>query len=158
MFLLRCLVVFSIFGLTSSAAAKDLRGHLGVGFNTTLPHAAGLAVAYGLPTGDAAIEVGIEAIAALSIADGTRDVAFAGGRMTYALATEDNMNFYGAAGAGFVTEGDNQNIRLQPALGAQFFLFGLENLGFLAEWGLSIDLGESSSVSGGTGVGLYYYF
>jgi hypothetical protein len=70
------------------------------------------------------------------------------------------MNLYAAAGAGLIF-GDTQALRLEPGVSMEFFLFGLENLGFSAEWGLAIDVGSPSSLSsfaGLPGVGVHYYF
>ncbi len=52
-------------------------------------------------------------------------------------------------------------MRLQPALGAEFFLYGLENLGFSTEWGLNLDLAKTTrvdTISGGPAVAVHYYF
>ena len=159
--LLRSLFVLTALSLSATASAKDLSGKIGVGFNNTLPHMTGLSAKYGIPTGDPAIQVGVEAIGAFSATDGAGNDFFAGGRLSYALATEDNLNLYAAAGAGLKSTGEDQNVRIQPALGVEFFLFGLENLGFIAEAALNIDLGESTAIytlSGSPVVGLYYYF
>ena len=52
-------------------------------------------------------------------------------------------------------------MRLQPVIGAEFFLYGLENLAFLVEWGLTIDLGSENRVyttSTAPSAGVHYYF
>jgi hypothetical protein len=45
-------------------------------------------------------------------------------------------------------------------MGADFFLFGLENLGFTIEWGLNIDVGPTSGVSttAAAAAGAHYWF
>ena len=52
-------------------------------------------------------------------------------------------------------------MRVQPAVGAQFFFFGLENLGFSVEWGVNADFGEGYRVATfGTGpaAAVHYWF
>ncbi len=150
-----------LLSLPATASAKDLRNRFGLGYQNQFPPIGGLALKYWLPTGEPSVNVAIEAVAGLSLIDGASDAMFFGGRLLYAFVTEDNMNLYGAAGAGFMTQGQLQNIRLQPAVGVEWFFFGLENLGFVAEMGASIDLGESTkffTVSGGPGIGAHYYF
>jgi len=150
-----------LLALPLNASAKDLRNRFGVGFQNQLPPLGALSLKYWLPTGSPAVNVAVEGVAGLSLIDGAADEMFFGGRLLYAFVTEDNMNLYGAAGAGFMTEGEIQNVRLQPALGVEFFFFGLENLGFVCEMASTIDLGNSTklfTVSGGPGVGAHYYF
>jgi hypothetical protein len=64
-------------------------------------------------------------------------------------------------GAGIWGEGNTNSLRLQPVVGAEFFLYGLENLGFLVEWGLTVDLGSENRVyttSTAPSAGVHYYF
>ena len=150
-----------LLSLPLNAHAKDLRNRFGVGFQNQLPPLGALSLKYWLPTGSPAVNVAVEGVAAVSVDDNSADEMFFGGRLLYAFVTEDNMNLYGAAGAGFMTLGDLQNVRLQPALGVEFFFFGLENLGFVAEVATTLDLGEATklfTVSGGPGIGVHYYF
>ncbi len=146
-----------------AAQAKDLRNRFAVGFNNQFGHAASLSARYGLPWNDEAINLQLEILAGVDLDsdDTTTDAVSAGARLLYALVAEDNMNLYAAAGLGWVSYDGAAAVRLQPGLSAQFFLFGLENLGFSADWGLSIDLGTPSAISSFTsvpGMGLHYYF
>jgi hypothetical protein len=158
-------------GLVTAAAllaapavqAKDLRNRVGVGFNNQFGQAASLSARYGLPMPDQVINLQLEVLAGVDIASGsdTTDAVSAGARLLYGLVAEDNMNLYAAAGLGWVSYGETSAVRVQPGLSAQFFLFGLENLGFSADWGLSIDLGNPvalSSFTSAPGMGLHYYF
>ncbi len=158
---MRWLLALSLLTLPSIAQAKDLRNRFGLGFNNQIGHIPALSMRYWLPAPSPAINVAVELDGGLSIVDSAADAMFLGGRVLYGFVTEDNMNLYAAIGAGFMTLGEEQDLRIQPALGTEFFFFGLDNLGFAAEWGLSVDLGESSklyTVSGGPGIGVHYYF
>ena len=90
--------------------------------------------------------------------------------MLFAFLAEDNLNLYAGVGAGYAGFDDGSRaVRAQPALGVEFFLFGLENLGLSAEFGVNVDVGISSSgidVTTGAGpdassfaaIGVHYYF
>jgi hypothetical protein len=97
--------------------------------------------------------------------DTTQDAISAGARLLYGLVAEDNMNLYAAAGLGWVSytdaSGSTSALRVQPGLSAEFFFFGLENLGFSADWGVAIDLGKPTGVASYAsvpGMGVHYYF
>lgn len=154
--------------LPSPALAKDLNGKLGVGFNQSLGYASSagsvssLSLRYGLPTGKPTVNVQIELDGGVDVSSaGTRFLG--GGRFLYGVVAEDNMNLYLGAGVGYLYDGPDATsfVRVQPALEAQFFPFGLENLGFTAGIGLSVDLGSElglTTVGGAPNVGMHYYF
>lgn len=150
-----------LLALPSVAHGKDLRERVGVGFNNQFSHVSALSVKYGLPAPEPAINIQIEAVGGFEIVDGASDNLFVGLRGLYGLVAEDNMNLYVAGGVGYLARGQVDGVRIQPAFGTEFFFFGLENLGFTAEWGVNIDLGEGSEVNTPTGapaVGFHYYF
>ena len=44
-------------------------------------------------------------------------------------------------------------------MGADFFLFGLDNLGFTVEWGLNLDTGGTGlGTAAAVGAGVHYWF
>lgn len=146
-----------------AAQAKDLRKRFGVGFTEQVGGFPSIAVRYGLPMPNEVMNLQVE-LAAGFFADGddtTTDGVSAGGRLLYALVAEDNMNLYAEAGLGWNSVAGDNALRVQPGLGVQFFFFGLENLGFSADWGICIDLGKPTGVatwSSAPGLGLHYYF
>lgn len=153
----------------SPAAAKDQNGHVGLGFNQQLgfTSSAGsltaLSVRYGIPTGSPTINFQVEANAGVDVAQaGTRAVG--GLRFLYGVVAEDNMNLYAGAGVGYLFDGvtpDSSVVRVQPGLEAEFFPYGLENLGFTVGVGLNVDIGSSfglTTVGGAPNVGMHYYF
>ncbi len=164
-------LVTPLLCLSHDAAAKDLRGRIGAGFNQQFGHVSALSVRYAIPTKSHAINVHIEANFGLDTASeptpdpdnndfvSNRSV-FSGGRVLYGVVAEDNMNLFVGGGVGMLTNSDSNTIRLQPSMGADFFLFGLDNLGFTVEWGLNIDTGGSPGVetAAAVGAGVHYWF
>lgn len=146
--------------LSTTAQAKDLGNRLAVGANAHLGSVPALSVRYGLPTGKEELNIQVEVLAGVRATAGTSTDALAGGRVLYGMVAEDNMNLFVGAGAGLHVQADEPVFRLQPVMGADFFLFGLENLGFTAEWGLNVDLGDPSTVatSASIGGGVHYWF
>ena len=144
----------------ASAHAKDLRGRFGLGFNHSFGAASTLSARYGLPMPEPAINILVEADGGVDTTATATQSLFLGGRVLYAFVVEDNMNLYAAGGAALITGPATQTIRVQPALSAEFFLFGLENLGFTAEWGVNLDIGDKPGVTttASPGVGLHYWF
>lgn len=148
-----------------SAAAKDLRKRPGLGFTGRIGDHTALSARYGLPMPSAVMNVLVEVDAGFTT-DGRADTSdgfIAGGRALLSVVAEDNMNLYVSAGAAYVTyDGSkSQAVRVQPGLSAEFFLFGLENLGFSADWGVSLDLGSPMAVTSfgaGPGLSVNYYF
>ena len=143
-----------------TADAKDLRSRLAIGANAHLGSVPALSVRYGLPTGNPAVNVQLEALAGFWTVTDSPANATAGGRLLYGVVAEDNMNLFLGAGAGVNVVAGDAAFRLQPVMGADFFLFGLENLGFTAEWGINVDLGSSTAAgtSASLGGGVHYWF
>jgi hypothetical protein len=139
------------------ALAKDLRGRVGVGFHSQLGQMSALSARYALPMPKPTQNVQVELDVGLDVSTEATNY-MGGGRVLYGFLAEDNLTLYGAAGAAWI--GGENNLRVQPALGAEFFLFGLENLGFSAEWGLNLDMGENSGVRtvGAAAAGVHYWF
>ena len=151
------------------ASAKDLNGRVGVGFSeqftgtTGVPGLTEVSVRYGIPSGQPTLNVQMELDAGVDYSGGALGAA-GGLRFLFGAVAEDNMNLYVGAGVGYVYSGldpDLSAVRIQPGLEAQFFLFGLENLGFTAGVGLNVDIGAATritTVGGAPMVGMHYWF
>jgi hypothetical protein len=123
----------------ANAGAKDLSSRLGIGYSDqfgldrSLPS---LAMRY-YPNADYGI------MGAIGV-DTTKDASRfgAGAKIVKIVFREDNLNFYTGAGAAIVsqeTAGKNSSgFDLNGVAGAEFFLPGLENLGFSFEAGVGI--------------------
>ncbi len=148
--------------LPGSAHAKDLRQRVGVGFSNQFGHLSSLSVKVGMPTSNPAVNIQAQLVGGYSVLNNTSPAWFVGARGLYGFVAEDNMNLYLAGGVGFKADGVDNALRLQPALGAEFFLFGLENLGLSAECGVDLDLlgpgVDTYTFGGAAGVGAHYYF
>jgi hypothetical protein len=145
----------------ATAEAKDLRSRVGVGFHQQFGSVTTLSARYGLPLPKPTQNLQVEAGVGMALEASAPAQFFAGGRVLYAFLAEDNLNLYGAAGAGYALDGNDGYVRLQPALGAEFFLFGLENLGFSVEWGVTVDLGttwRAQTVGTAPNAAVHYYF
>jgi hypothetical protein len=155
-----------ILALVPHADAKDLRSRFGLGLNQQFGDVSALSLRYGLPTAKPTQNIQIEADAGIAVRDNL-SYALVGGRLLYGFVAEDNLNVYGAAGVAYaggtpVGGGSEEYfVRVQPAFGAEFFLFGLENLGFTVEWGLNLDVGSPlgiTTVGSAPAAGFHYYF
>lgn len=155
-----------LLALPTPAFAKDLRNHFGIGFSAPIPvgNASGstelpaLSLKYGFPTGDAKMNVALQADIGLSWTTSESPALYAGGRLSWGVVAEDNMNLFLGLGGGYHAEGEDSFARVQPVLGAEFFLFGLENLGLTAELGLNVDIGAATHLGTAPGVQVHYYF
>ncbi len=155
------------------ASAKDLRGRFAVGFTNQLSPMTSASVKFTFPAKQPTVNVQLQGIAGMALyrARSNNDQFFAGFRLLLSFIAEDNLNVYAGVGAGYAGFSDGSRaVRGQPAVGIEFFLFGLENLGLSAEFGVNVDVGisPSSGIDVGTGVGpdassfgavgLHYYF
>jgi hypothetical protein len=164
-------LLIPLLGLSHNAEAKDLRGRFGVGFNQQLGHVSALSVRYALPTNSHAMNIQLEGNFGLDTAsalqpDGESGAfvsdrrVFSGARLLYGVVAEDNMTLFGAGGVGILTNTDSTTVRFQPSMGADFFLFGLDNLGFTVEWGLNLDTGGNPGIetTASMAAGVHYWF
>lgn len=133
-----------ITSITVTAEAKDLSNRLGIGYkNQSSVDLPGIAVQY-WPGPDLGLS------ATLAIDTQTSNSKFGAMVKLYrVIFPEDNLNFYLGAGAGLLsteTSGQNQSgFEMMGFAGAEFFLPGLENVGFSFEAGTAI-----TSISSGT--------
>ena len=166
----RPLVVASLLALAlllggaGQADAKDLRKRVGIGFNNNFSTLTSVSLKLGLPTNKDTVNLQVQALVGFSIFARSDDLFFAGGRVLLPILAEDNLNLYGALGGGYVrSHAGTDGARIQAVLGVEFFLFGLENLGLSAEFGLNLDLiGRQVDIETTSGtaasVGVHYYF
>ncbi|MCP4870656.1 MAG: hypothetical protein GY898_18290 [Proteobacteria bacterium] len=150
--------------LPSLASAKDLRKKVGIGFNNNFSAVSSLSVKVGLPTAKETVNVQLQGLVGFSLTTTSLETFFAGGRVLLPFVAEDNLNVYGAIGGGYVRFSTaTAAARVQAVIGAEFFMFGLERLGFSAEFGVNLDVApgvfEIGTTSGtAASVGVHYYF
>jgi len=133
--ILSSVLFVSLFGL--SAAAKELGNRLGVGYskNSTLNLPSAAAVYYPTPAWGVFGSLGIDSQSSTSYfaaVGGLRKIIF----------REDNMNFWMGANLGLlsqtVTNTSSSGFDLEALVGGEFFLPGLENLGFNFDTGVAV--------------------
>jgi hypothetical protein len=145
------------------AYSRDLQGRLGVGFNSEFANAyangfriPGASVKYAL-TRDIAVE-GI-----LGIATTTPSNSVVAAKIFKTLFFETNLNFYSMAGLGLINVNSLSGIQLITGFGVEFFMPGLESLGFSMETGISFDNATGSYAIHTLGfsfldAGIHFYF
>ena len=154
-------MLLALLLVSAPADAKDLRSRVGIGFHEQFGSVTALSVRAGLPTGKPTSIIQFEADVGADLSAVTEPKFFAGGRLLFTVVAEDNMNLYLGAGGGYIVDGPDGVVRLQPVAGAEFFFFGLENLGFSVEWGVNVDLGAAwavKTVGSSPAVAAHYYF
>lgn len=128
-------LVFTLLLLSFSAHAKDLSGRLGVGFTNEFANSTwqrpvpAISAKYG-----ASKDLHVLGAVGFNTAD---PAAFTlGGKIFKNIFYETNLNFYAAAGLAYLKLQDS-GIEALGLLGAEFFIPGLDSLGFLFEGGVS---------------------
>jgi hypothetical protein len=147
----------------SDAQARDLQGRLGLGYNSQFANAyasgyrvPGVSVKYAM-TRDLAVE-GI-----LGLSTGSPSNAVTAGKVSKILFYETNLNFYSLGGLGLVSANNQSGIQLIAGFGVEFFIPGLESLGFAVETGGTFDNASGSYALRTMGVsfldaGIHFYF
>jgi len=144
------------------AEARELQGRLGLGYNSEFANSTaservpGVSLKYGL-TRDIAIE-GIVGLATSSPANSVTAVKFFKN-----LFFETNLNFYFMLGGGLLSARNHTGAEFLGGLGAEFFVPGVESLGFSMETGGSFNNISGSFALKTIGVsfldaGIHFYF
>ncbi len=156
-----CLCTLMVAG---TVYAKDLKGKVGLGFNSQLSENGmdSVSAKYWLNN-----DLGFQGIFGFTFSDDVDELDL-GGKVLYKLIDEDNMYVAGIGGLGMSRVDPDQGDSdtgwwLSGGVGLEYFFSGLPNLGFSAELGLVFsDYGDNSSfnTSADTAVsaGIHYYF
>lgn len=131
------------FMMMRDANARDLQGRLGLGFNAQFANqrelngeVPAIAAKYAVTK-----DIAIEGILGLTTTKpGNSVVAM---KFFKSLFFENNLNFYGMLAGGLVTANGSSGVDLQGGFGTEFFIPGLESVGFSFEVG-----GELTNLSG----------
>ncbi len=164
-FVLGTILVLGI--LTNGAAhARDLQGRLGLGYNAQFANveqsngAPGISVKYGF-TRDIAAE------GVVAIATGPQSNSATGVKFFKNLFYETNLNFYFMVGGALVSaqiaNTSHSGAEFQSGFGAEFFIPGVESLGFSMETGGRLENLRGSFALKTLGVsflngGMHFYF
>ena len=135
---LALLVLVGAAGFSTKAQAKDLSSRLGVGYRNSLVTMSLPSVAiFYYPSPDYSFlgSLGVDT------EDNNSKFAFAGG-VRRVIFKEDNMNFFGGGHVAMVNQeiagSKDSGYELAAVVGGEFFLPGLESLGFNFETGMGI--------------------
>ncbi len=150
---------------TSIAQAKDLFGRLGIGYNAQFTSTA---VTNGAPA--ISIKYGIAPRSMIELVagyySGTNGSGVAALKYMQDIHSESYANFYSLFGLGHVTVAEKSGTEILAGLGSEFFIPGVDRVGFTFETGLSaedISSGSGSFVLKTFGVsfihaGMHFYF
>ena len=147
---------------TSASQARDLQGRLGLGYNDEFvnsfvdQHVPGISIKYGL-TRDIAAEA-VFGVATTSPVDTVTGIKFFKN-----LFYETNLNFYYMLGGAILSAQSRSGVEFLTGVGVEFFIPGLESLGFATETGGSFDNLSGSFALRTLGVsfldaGIHFYF
>ncbi|MCI5073292.1 hypothetical protein MRY82_10205 [bacterium] len=168
------LLVLGLALLTTVAFAKDNANKFAIGYQTGL--AEGITGGADTGLGNWSVKYGVssnvtvQAIVGFNALEDAPEALNLGARVLYDVVEQENSDFYVGAGAVYstgdniVTGGDATAIRISVPLGVEWSFAGLPEIGFSAEAGLAIDLdteaetSQLTTVGGGFGVGIHYYF
>ena len=146
----------------SLSYARDLQGRFGLGYNAefaniyALNGVPGISVKYGLTR-----DIAFEGVFGISTASPTNSVTAV--KFFKNLFFETNLNFYFMAGGGFLSAEKRSGNEFLAGFGAEFFIPGIESLGFGMESGASMDSLSGSFAIKTLGIsflnaGIHFYF
>ena len=148
---------------TPSASAKDLQGRLGLGYNSefassqsSVGGSPGISLKYTL-TRDIAQSV------VFGVKSGSSTSSLLATKFFKNLFYETNMNFYFTAGLGLLSASNSSGMEILGGFGSEFFIPGIESLGFSVETGASYNTLGGHSTLRTIGVsfldaGIHFYF
>jgi hypothetical protein len=127
-----------VLGFSTMAQAKDLTSRLGVGYrNSLVTMSLPSVAAFYYPSPDYSVlgSLGVDT------EDNNSKFAFAGG-VRRLIFKEDNMNFFGGGQVAMVNQevlgSKDSGYEIAAVVGGEFFLPGLDSLGFNFETGMGI--------------------
>ncbi len=155
-------MIVILFFVPNLSQARELHGRLGVGFNSEFANSSlaggvpGVSLKYGLTR-----DIGFEVIAGVATSSPTNSVTAV--KLAKHLFMETNLNFSFFLGGGILSGGGNSGAEFMGGFGAEFFIPGIESLGFSTDVGASFDNLSGSFVVKTLGVsflnaGIHFYF
>lgn len=123
------------------AHGRELQGRLGLGFNTQfsnlstsdpvgLKRPAGISMKYGFTR-----DIALEFIAGAALATPTN--VLVGAKFFKNIFYETHLNFYATAGGALLVVDGTTGFEFQGGVGVEFFIPGIDSLGFSTEVGIS---------------------
>lgn len=154
--------LLSLFFISNPANARDLHGRFGLGYNAEFANAS-------LENGRPAVSMkygftrDIAAAFLLGMSTSEPKNSLVGLKLFKNLFIETDLNFYAMLGAGILSAEEKTGTEFLGGFGAEFFIPGLESLGFSFETGASLTNIKGSFVVSTIGVsfihaGMHFYF
>jgi hypothetical protein len=159
-----CVCILMLGLLAGSGLAKDLKGNLGVGFNSqfSLQDVDALSGKYWINN-----ELAIQGLLGFNYSD-TTDELDLGGRVYFKIQDEENLHVDVIAGLGLSRVDPDKGSTetgtwINVGVGIEYFFNGLPNLGFSTEVGLTLtdyddDTSFGTTADSFVGAGIHYYF
>lgn len=156
-------VFFGLILLASTLGhARDMHGRLGLGYNAQFANTSetngtpGVSIKYGLTR-----DIAIAGIVAINTGSPTNSATAI--KLFKNIFLETNLNFYFVFGGGIVKANDNTGAEFLGGFGAEFFIPGLESIGFSIETGAALSNISGSFALRTIGVnileaGVHFYF
>jgi len=147
----------SLMLMPFTAFSKDMQGRLGLGYNSEFVNSTpSVSLKYGL-TRDFAGDV------IFGVRTGTPSNSVLATKFYKNIFYETNLNFYFMAGLGLIKANTQAGYEILGGFGAEFFIPGIESLGFSVETGGSFSTLGSQSTFRTLGVsfldaGIHFYF
>mgnify|MGYP001611959920 CR=1 FL=1 len=156
------LCVASFFLHSPDSHAREMQGRLGLGYNSQFANSSigqrvpGVSIKYGFTR-----DIAFEAVAGISTASPTNTVA--GVKLFKNIFYETSLNFYFLLGGAMVSANSITGAQFISGFGVEFFIPGIESLGFSVETGASLDNVSGSFALKTMGVsfldaGIHFYF
>jgi hypothetical protein len=150
-------------GSATDACAKDLQGRLGLGYNSEF--ASSQSATAGTPAVSLkyALTRDIAQSLVFGMKSGTPSSSTLATKFFKNIFFETNLNFYFTAGLGILSAAGQSGMEILGGFGAEFFIPGIESLGFSVETGGSYNTLGSSSTLRTIGfsfrdAGIHFYF
>jgi hypothetical protein len=149
--------------LVTDTFGRDMQARLGLGYNSEFGNAyangyriPAVSLKYGLTR-----DLAVEALAGFTTASPNNSVTAA--KVFKNIFFEPNLNFYFTLGLGLMTANSQAGVALLTGFGVEFFIPGIESLGFCMETGVMYDNGSGSYAIRTLGTsffdaGMHFYF
>lgn len=150
--------------IASPVLAKDLKGNLGIGFNSQFSpqDVDSLSAKYWINN-----ELAVQGLLGFNFSDDSDDLDI-GGKVYFKIKDEENLHLDGIAGIGFSRVDPDRGSTetgtwVNVGVGIEYFFSGLPNLGFSTEVGLTFgdydgDTSFGTSADSFVSAGIHYYF
>jgi hypothetical protein len=140
-----------------AAFARDTQGRIGLGYNAQFANKLpGVSLKYGLTR-----DIGAELVLAIATTSPSNSATAI--KVFKNLFFENNLNFYFMLGGGIINVSSQAGVSLITGFGVEFFIPGIDSLGFAVETGAAFDNASGGYALKTMGMsfldaGIHFYF